>query len=120
MPIDDPGKGTDSSSPVCWGSLQPFFVHRRKSPRGGLSYAVSLRLRNILKGCTGVATRPSPVDWEMNSNKGFYPVSGAWRGRGVGGKKRFANRIMSHGNFLSGGGVPSPELRSLGRVAAVL
>jgi hypothetical protein len=86
-------------------------------------WAVAARLTGRLPGMgsrTAAATRLSPVDWDMDSNQGFIPASGAWRGRDVVGRTRFKSQNPARRVFSLCDSGLSAGPRSLGGVAAVL
>jgi hypothetical protein len=96
-------------------------------PRFEVPWAVAPRLTRRLPGTEGrsegrttAATHLSPVDWDMDSNQGFIPASGAWRGRDVVGRKRFKSQNPAEGVFSLCDSGLSTGPRSLGGVAAVL
>ena len=71
-------------------------------------------------GVRTAASRLSPVDWDMDSNQGFIPASGAWRGRDVVERTRFKSQNPARRIFSLCDSGLSAGPRSLGEVAAVL
>ena len=71
-------------------------------------------------GVRTAATRLSPVDWDMDSNQGFIPATGAWRGGDVVGRTGYKSQNPAGGIFPLCGSSLSMGPRSLGEVAAVL
>jgi hypothetical protein len=83
LPLAGPCSGR--KSPSGWGALRG-----RGTSKGQIAR---------YRGRTAAATRLSPVDWEMDSNQGFIPASGAWRGRDVVGRKWFKSQNPVPGVF---------------------
>ena len=66
-----------------------------KSSPPVVPWGVAARLTGIFADtvrCTGTATRLRPLDWIMDSNKGFSPASGVRSGRQSVGREHFENR----------------------------